>query len=722
MNQTVIEKLLEAVKAKHHLNQHEAAFDLSEQALALLSKQVVLNDETAAVLKMVSDVLEDEKITDREVECFGKILRILDVDGVVNSFGKIQLISLLKNAGTDYLTQKKYLHAEKSYEVALLLAATFPIEQVKIYLQLYQINIANSFSDRAIEFLKLAERIILGHQIPEKLQIECFQSISDYYVQQGNYSKISKYSLQVVSLARRVGDGEYLAKALNTCAIPYAVQGQYKEAFEYMKEALEKAELLGLKKIVASTLVNIGNIFSALYNYEESIKNYKRVLKDYKTELVDVSIGITYFNLGSSYLALEDFENAEINLKEALAIGERLGHKLLISRIYFELVKIYIEKNDLETAITYSFEAEKIYTKQGNRAGYETYLANQCMIHLLRKEYLEAIKNGEEAIFYCIKEKNLKTLKRTYKAVADAYKYLGDYKKAFYYLEYFSETSEEFMLQMRERRTMDLEIQYALKDKEQEIKLLKQEMELDKLKLTYQAEIENQNEKLKMSNQDLLQFTYAISHDLKEPLRMISSFSNLWYRKNKATNDETDEEYFYFIRDGAERMTNMLQGLLDYATIGKKDKDEEMLDLNRVVADVEMVLYMKITDNQAIIDKVNLPIIRTHRVLLFQLFQNLISNAIKFKKINVSPIVTVTAEEEAERYIIGVHDNGIGIAEENLGMIFNIFKRLHTKEEYEGTGIGLSLCEKIVHHLGGKIWVKSKLGEGSSFFFSLPKK
>jgi signal transduction histidine kinase len=468
--------------------------------------------------------------------------------------------------------------------------------------------------------------------------------------------------------------------------------------------------------------VNIGNIFSALYNYDESIRNYKRVLKDYQAELADISVGITYFNLGSAYLALDDFENAEISLKSALAIGERLEHKLLISRIYFELVKVYLEKEDLETAIAYSFEAEKSYPKEGNRPAYETYLANQCMINLFRKEYQEAIKHGEEAIFHCIKEKNFKTLKRTYKAVAEAYKAIGDFEKAFYYLEQFSETSEEFMLQMRQRRTIDLEIQYALKDKEQEIELLKQEMELDKLKLTYQSEIENQNKKLKMSNQELRQFTYAISHDLKEPLRMISSFSNLWYRKNKATNDETDEEYFYFIRDGAERMTNMLQGLLDYATIGKKDKDEEILDLNRVVADVEMILYMKIKDNQAIIDKVNLPIVRTHKVLLFQLLQNLISNAIKFKKTNVHPIVSITAKEETERYIIGVHDNGIGIAEENLGMIFNIFKRLHTKEEYEGTGIGLSLCEKIVHHLGGKIWVKSKLGEGSSFFFSLPKK
>ncbi|NJN78360.1 MAG: hypothetical protein HC803_08570 [Saprospiraceae bacterium] len=223
-------------------------------------------------------------------------------------------------------------------------------------------------------------------------------------------------------------------------------------------------------------------------------------------------------------------------------------------------------------------------------------------------------------------------------------------------------------------------------------------MEIDKLKLSYQAEIEIQNEKLKMSNQELRQFTYAISHDLKEPLRMISSFSNLWYRKNKKTNDATDEEYFYYVRDGAARMTTMLQGLLDYATIGNNAREPEMVDLNKMVADIQTILYVRISENQAVFNLSELPLIHTHRVLLFQLMQNLISNAIKFKRPNISPIINITSKETKNSYIISVQDNGIGIAEQHLETVFNIFKRLHTKEEYEGTGIGLSLCEKIIHH------------------------
>ncbi|NJN78359.1 MAG: tetratricopeptide repeat protein [Saprospiraceae bacterium] len=174
-----------------------------------------------------------------------------------------------------------------------------------------------------------------------------------------------------------------------------------------------------------------------MYNYEESIRSYNRVLKSYKSELAEISIGITYFNLGSSYLALEDFDTAEIQLKSALEIGNKLKHKLLISRVYFELVKIYIEKGDLEAAIAYSFEAEKSYPKTGVKPSYETYLANLCMLNMMREEYDKAIKYGEEAIEYCIKIKNLKTLKRTYKTLAEVYKTLNNFEKAYDYWRNF---------------------------------------------------------------------------------------------------------------------------------------------------------------------------------------------------------------------------------------------------------------------------------------------
>lgn len=720
MNKALIDKLLEKAKAQNEDNNFERAFELYEKALAF-GKRQGLDVEVNKVLIEIGLLLKQQSVTEDEVEYLDKAVTYFEVVLDNETLLDKEKILLLIEIAEAYLNKKGHRKSEKFYLLALELATAFPLEQISIYLSLSKLSTIARTPDKTIEYLHSAEKIIETNEVDIELKMQCFQSISDYYVSQASYSEILKYALKVIDLAKQSGNGEYEAKALNTAAIPYAVRGEYKEAFEYMKAALEKAESLGLRKIIASTLVNIANIFAALYSYEEAIRNYLKVLENYKEELRSISIGITYFNLGSAYFAIGNLDKAEKNHREALKIGNDLRHKLLISRVYFELVKIYIENGDLETAISYSFEAEKVYPKEGNRPSLETYLANQTMLSFLREEYTKAIDYGNEAIFYCIQKDNLKTLKRVYKTMADTYKAMGDYKNAFDYLEQFSDTSEDFMLQMRKRRTIDLEIQYALKDKENEIQRLVQESKIDKLQLKYQEETESQNIKLKMSNQELRQFTYAISHDLKEPLRMINSFSKLWYRKNQNQADKTDKEYFQYITDGSERMTMMLQGLLDYATVGKNARPVEMVDLNKMVKDIRTILYVRIQENEAVFDIELLPTVETHKVLLFQLLQNLISNAVKFKKPDVAPVIKITCKSETSRYIISVKDNGIGIAEKHLETVFKIFKRLHTKEKYEGTGIGLSLCEKMAHHLGGEIWVESEEGVGSTFSFSLPK-
>jgi tetratricopeptide (TPR) repeat protein len=175
MNESLVKKILAEERGLPHFNQNQVAFDLSEQALALLEQQGDLYDEAAIVLITVFGFLKDEKITDEEIEIFRKVIHLFNFDGVLNSFAKIQLINLLKNIAANYFTQKKYGNAEKSYETALVIAADYPIEQVKIYLKIWEINIENRDYNRVIVILKLAEAIILSHEIPEKIQIECFK-------------------------------------------------------------------------------------------------------------------------------------------------------------------------------------------------------------------------------------------------------------------------------------------------------------------------------------------------------------------------------------------------------------------------------------------------------------------------------------------------------------------------------------------------------------------
>lgn len=719
MNTALINKLLERAKAEREEENFARAFEFSQKALAFGQKQE-LSEEIDKVLIDIGLTFKRQSVSEQNVQYLDKSLTYFEQVLGKTYLSPQEKATLLFEIGELYLDFKKNKLAENYFKQALKESINLPIEQVQTLLKLSNLASNRRALEESLSYLKDAEKVIHSFEIATELQIQVFQQMADYYVTQSNYTLISEYADKVLALTKDKKYEYYKAKALNTAAIPHAVRGEYKEAFEYMKAALKIAESLQLKKVIATTLVNIGNIFSALYSYEEAIRSYHRVLEKYRAELHPASVGITYFNLASSYKGLEDLDKAEVYYKEALVIGQELQHKLLISRVYFELVQIYLLKKDLETALAYSFEAEKTYPTQ-NQPGSETYLANQCELSYLRQEYEQAIEYGEKAVVHCTEQNNLKTLKRTYKAMANTYKTLGNYEQAFYYLELFNETSEKFMLQMRERRTVDLEIQYALKDKENEIVQLQKELELDKVRLQYQTEIQAQNDKLKMSNEALKQFTYAISHDLKEPLRMISSFSNLWYRRHKKEADQIDKEYFDYIRNGAVRMTNMLQGLLDFATIGQESNPLEMVDVNKMVADIRTVLYMKIQENEAVFDIGELPMVKTHKVLLFQLLQNLVSNAIKFKKSEIPPIIKIQCQTEKDRYVISVADNGIGIPEKHLETIFKIFKRLHTKEAYEGTGIGLSLCQKIIHHLNGELWVTSKVGEGSTFYFSLPK-
>jgi len=227
-------------------------------------------------------------------------------------------------------------------------------------------------------------------------------------------------------------------------------------------------------------------------------------------------------------------------------------------------------------------------------------------------------------------------------------------------------------------------------------------------------------ERLKDSNAQLEQFAYVASHDLREPLRMITSFLQILEMRYKEQLDKRAKNYIAFAVDGAKRMDQLIKDLLLYSRIGTKGSGFENTKLMDVLQDVKMNLHHSIQENKPIIEIGKLPEIMADKIQLVQLFQNLISNAIKFKRQGKTAI-KISAQEENDTYCITVADNGIGISEDNLERVFEIFQRLHTREEYEGTGIGLAICKKIMERHNGKISVESKLGEGSTFSLFFPK-
>lgn len=223
---------------------------------------------------------------------------------------------------------------------------------------------------------------------------------------------------------------------------------------------------------------------------------------------------------------------------------------------------------------------------------------------------------------------------------------------------------------------------------------------------------------LERKNKEIAQFAYAASHDLQEPLRTISNFSKLLAEKLEKYPDEQINKYMTSISGGANRMSNLIFDLLEYSRIGKEmSKHETDCDLlvHEILADLSAI----IEESGAEIHVKKLPVLTCYD--LKSVFQNLILNAIKFRKTGIPPIVHISSSDTGKEFLFKIKDNGIGIEKEYYDRIFIIFQRLHSRFEYEGTGIGLSQCKKIVELHGGKIWVESELGKGTTFYFTIPK-
>jgi len=269
--------------------------------------------------------------------------------------------------------------------------------------------------------------------------------------------------------------------------------------------------------------------------------------------------------------------------------------------------------------------------------------------------------------------------------------------------EILKEYNERLNAQIRQTESA----KESLEEREKHMKVL-----LEKL--------DQSNQELMRSNKDLEQFAYVASHDMKEPLRTVGTFTNLLNRKFGSQLEENGRDYMEFIVEGVERMSALINSLLTYSQVGKKDIELSTNDLN-------LIVQSKIKDLSNIIAEQNvnvicdkLPIVYCAGDQIGMVFYNLMLNGIKFNK-NPRPTLKISFEEDRKYWTFSVQDNGIGIPKQYQKQIFEIFKRLHSREEYEGTGIGLALCKKIVTRHNGNITLRSSKGKGTTFYFSIDK-
>jgi signal transduction histidine kinase len=280
--------------------------------------------------------------------------------------------------------------------------------------------------------------------------------------------------------------------------------------------------------------------------------------------------------------------------------------------------------------------------------------------------------------------------------------------------------TDAFNQMLGQIQIQDSALRRAKDELEQRVRERTKDLELEIVeRKRAEAALTKQAQELARSNSELEQFAYVASHDLQEPLRMVANYTQLLARRYKDKLDANAHEFIAFAVGGATRMQRLIHDLLDYSRVGTHGKPVVETDCSSALGQAIVNLHGMINESQAVVTSEDLPTLRVDGGQFVQLFQNLIGNAIKFRS-QATPRVHISAEEKPDHWLLAVRDNGLGIEPQYAERIFIIFQRLHGYSEYPGTGIGLSICKKIVERHGGRIWVESEPGKGSNFFFTIP--
>lgn len=296
-----------------------------------------------------------------------------------------------------------------------------------------------------------------------------------------------------------------------------------------------------------------------------------------------------------------------------------------------------------------------------------------------------------------------------FKYWAETLNELGRHEEAYQKLTRFVRQKDDLHELNKQAELSDVTLRFEYEESKKEQLLLKKK----------NAEIEEYAQKLEVSNFELNQFAHVASHDLKEPLRMITNYSQLLNKALANTENTNQKDYLFYINEGAKRMMNVIQSLLELSKINSTD-NKQLVPMQEVLDEVKLSLKLNIDERNAEIESAALPKVFADRLHMGQLLQNLLTNAIKYNQSD-KPVISISCSETDNYYSFAIDDNGIGIAPQYREKVFIIFQRLHHRNEYEGIGLGLSICKKIVDSMGGRIWIEDSHLGGTKFCFTIPK-
>lgn len=459
------------------------------------------------------------------------------------------------------------------------------------------------------------------------------------------------------------------ADALHDLAMLTAFSGGAQEKIRaYLTDASEIFKRIDMLEGIGICVMGIGNTYYEEQRVDEALENYTLAAAMFENCKVPSNLASAYSNMGNCFVHNKQYSKAEEYLAKALHIREQIGGKSELAISYHTLAELHRSKGDPELAIQWFLKCKSIF---------ET---SDSQLHLPSTLY----------------------------ALAGLYEQTGNCTQAAIHYKQYIDLLRQQHNREKEDAIAQAEAKFEVAQKEKESALLREK----------NKQIEQYAHLLEISNNELRQFAHVASHDLKEPLRMVSSYMGLLEKRISGKLNDEENQFLQYALEGSLRMENLINDLLSLSRINAINKKEKV-NLNIVMHEVLLTFQDNNAAQRASIEVGALPTILADKTHMQQLFQNLVSNALKYNR-NEQPIVKVTAEKEENFVCIRVSDNGIGISERFHKQIFEIFKRLHTRAEFSGTGIGLTICKKIVDQLNGQILLESAEGKGTTFIIQFP--
>lgn len=522
-----------------------------------------------------------------------------------------------------------------------------------------------------------------------------------------------EYCEIALDYATRANSKDILAEIRSLLGISYHYTGNIEKAHENYLNAinlLENAENKNVKDTedLAGLYHNLAIIYKEYDDENLCIKYINEALSLYEKINSLKGIALCYNSLAGYYMQKKDNDKAlEYNLK-SLKLKQDFGDKNSIAISMNNIGVLYSDKGDKDSAMNYFNRSLELQKEIGNKhsiAMSHMFLGETCKRFNL---YSQGVEHLLQSIDLMKQMGTNLDLENAYKTLAELYEYMGDFKNAYEVHKEYALTREEVLNVEKAKAIIDTKAKFEVekKDKENEIYRLKN------------IEIEEYAHQLEISNNELKQFANVASHDLREPLRMISSYMHLLANKLEGRIYDDERVFLNYALEGSKRMDALISDLLSMAKINA-NVTKVQIDLNEIMTVVKYNLDAQMREKNAMVATGNLPVVMADKTHMVQLFQNLISNAIKYNE-SKQPLVKITANICPGGYEFEVADNGIGISGKDRDRIFEMFQRLHGRDEYNGTGIGLAICKKIVDRLKGKIWIDDSEFGGSSFKFFIP--